>query len=95
MQIKLSVAPKLTRTSHSAIACVDLNRTGIRIDLYLLLYTLIHSAFAQAARFRHQENPFCPQIICLQMHFALPQAHCGGLLGMPVLFVGLRVGPWS
>ncbi len=51
--MKLSVAPESMRTSHSAIACVDSNRTDIHIDLYLLLYTLIRSALAQAVGFRH------------------------------------------
>ena len=51
--MKLSVAPELMRTSRSAVVCVDSNRTDIRIDLYLLLYTLIRSALAQAVRFRH------------------------------------------
>ncbi len=41
----------------SADACVDLNSTGIRIDRYLLLYTLIFSALAPAVDFRHVENP--------------------------------------
>ncbi len=52
-EMKLSVAPKLTRTSLSAIACADSNKTGIHMDQYLLLYMLIRNALAQAARFRH------------------------------------------
>ncbi len=51
--MKLSVALESTRTSLSAIVCVDSNNTDIRMDLYLLLYTLIHSALAQAVRFKH------------------------------------------
>ncbi len=62
LEIKLSVAPKLTRTSLSAVACADSNKTGIHMDQYLLLYMLIHSALAQAARFRCWENPFCQTI---------------------------------
>jgi len=49
----LLVAPESMRTSCSAIACVDSNRTDIRIDLYLLLYMLIRSALAQAVGFKH------------------------------------------
>ena len=55
--IKLSVAPELINTSRSAVACVDLNSTGIHIDWYLLLYTLIFNALAPAAGIRHGENP--------------------------------------
>src|SRR6266702_2844245 len=51
LDMKLSVAPESTRTSRSAIACADSNRTGIHIDRYLLLYMLIRNAFTQAARF--------------------------------------------
>ena len=58
--MKLSVAPKSANTSLSAVMCVDLNSTGICIDRYLLLYTLIFSALAPAAGIRHRENPpFC------------------------------------
>src|SRR6266702_3915220 len=53
LHMKLLVAPKSIRTSLSAVACADSNNTGIRMDLYLLLYTLIRSAVAQAVRFRH------------------------------------------
>ncbi len=53
LQMKLSVAPESIRTSLSAVACAVSNNTGIRMDLYLLLYTLIRSAFAQAVGFRH------------------------------------------
>ncbi len=52
LEMKLSVAPESMRTSLSAVACADSNKTGIRMDRYLLLYTLIRSAFAQAAGFR-------------------------------------------
>ena len=55
--MKLSVAPESANTSLSADACADLNSTGIRIDRYLLLYTLIFNALAPAADFRHAENP--------------------------------------
>ncbi len=55
--MKLSVAPESANTSHSAVVCVDLNSTGIHIDRYLLLYTLIFNALAPAAGFRHEENP--------------------------------------
>jgi len=51
--MKLSVASELTRISLSAVACAVSNKTGIRMDLYLLLYTLIRSALAQAVEFRH------------------------------------------
>src|SRR6266702_27910 len=53
LHMKLSVAPESMRTSLSAVACADSNNTGIRMDLYLLLYTLIRSAVAQAVGFRH------------------------------------------
>src|SRR6266702_5142223 len=52
LDIKLSVAPESIRTSLSAIACADSNKTGIHMDRYLLLYTLIRKALAQAAGFR-------------------------------------------
>ena len=55
--IKLSVAPESINTSLSAVVCVDLNSTGILMDRYLLLYTLIFNALAPAADFRHEENP--------------------------------------
>ena len=53
LHMKLSVALELTRTSLSAIACVDSNNTDICMDLYLLLYMLICSALAQAVGFKH------------------------------------------
>ncbi len=53
LEMKLLVAPELIRTSCSAIVCADSNKTGIRMDRYLLLYMLICSALAQAAGFRH------------------------------------------
>ncbi len=55
--MKLSVAPESANTSLSADVCADLNSTGIRIDRYLLLYTLIFNALAPATDFRHVENP--------------------------------------
>ncbi len=55
--MKLLVAPESANTSHSVVACVVLNRTGIHIDQYLLLYTLIFNALAPAVDFRHKENP--------------------------------------
>ncbi len=59
--MKLSVALESANTSCSAVACVDLNSTGIRIDQYLLLYTLIFNALAPAAGIRHGENPLSCQ----------------------------------
>src|ERR1700754_300627 len=56
-QMKFSVAPESIRTCRSAIACADLNKTGIRMDRYLLWYTLRFKALAQAAGFKHRENP--------------------------------------
>ncbi len=53
LHMKLSVAPESIRTSLSAVACAVSNNTGIRMDLYLLLYMLIRSALAQAVGFRH------------------------------------------
>ncbi len=55
--IKLSVAPELANTSLPTVVCADLNSTGIHIDQYLLLYTLIFSALALAMGVRHGENP--------------------------------------
>ena len=55
--MKLSVAPESIRTCRSAVACADLNNTGILIDRYLLWYTLRLSALAQAAGFKRRENP--------------------------------------
>ncbi len=55
--MKLLMAPESANTSHSAVACADLNSTGILIDRYLLLYMLIFNALAPAADFRHEENP--------------------------------------
>src|ERR1700754_2978764 len=63
-QMKFSVAPESIRTCRSAVACADLNRTGIRMDRYLLWYTLRFKALAQAAGFKHRENPLC-QTTCL------------------------------
>ncbi len=59
------------------------------MDLYLLLYMLIQSAFAQAVGLRHQENP---QITHQQMWFALPQVRCGEWPNRPALFVDWRLG---
>ncbi len=55
--MKLSVALKSANTSRSAVACADLNNTGICMDRYLLLYMLIFNALAPAAGIRHEENP--------------------------------------
>ena len=63
--IKLSVAPESTSTCLSAVACADSNKTGIRMDWYLLWYTLIFIALAQAAGFKHWKNP-ASQTIGLQ-----------------------------
>src|SRR6267378_7468560 len=40
--IKLSVAPESTRILLSAMACRVQNETGIFIDQYLVIYTLLH-----------------------------------------------------
>src|SRR5271170_4109682 len=56
-QTKLSVAPESMRTCHSAVACADLKRTGIRIERYLLWYTFRFKALAQAAGFKRRKNP--------------------------------------
>ncbi len=55
--MKLSVALELANTSCLAVVCADLNSTGIHIDQYLLLYTLIFNALAPATGIRHGENP--------------------------------------
>src|ERR1700754_3718227 len=62
-QMKFSVAPESIGTCRSAVVCADLNRTGIRIDRYLLWYTLRFKALAQAAGFKRRENPLS-RIIC-------------------------------
>ncbi len=74
-QMKLLVAPELANTSHSAVACADLNRTGICIDWYLLLYTLIFNALAPAAGLRCEENPPSCQTWCLQIDYG-PHCFC-------------------
>ncbi len=57
--MKLSVAPESTRILLSAMAYRVQNETGIFIDRYLVIYTLLHrKACIQAVGLRPPKNPF-------------------------------------
>src|SRR6266404_7119976 len=57
--IKLSVAPESTRIHLSTMAYRVRNETGIFIDRYFVMYTLLHrKARIQAVGLRPPKNPF-------------------------------------
>src|SRR6266403_5208373 len=57
--MKLSVAPESTRILLSAMAYCVRNETGIFMDRYLVMYTLLHrKARIQAVGLRPPKNPF-------------------------------------
>src|SRR6266702_4463718 len=92
-EMKLSVAPESTRTSLSAVACADSNRTGIRIDRYLLLYTLIRNALAQAAGFRRLRKSLFPKSSSAKQ--SLTSADSAWRVAMRACaFCAALTGPW-
>ncbi len=74
--MKLLVALEWANTSCLAVACADLNNTGIHIDQYLLLYMLIFNALAPAAGIRHEENPPSCQTWCWWNKHVHRHFHC-------------------